>query len=106
MSGQKSHAYKIFVYGSAGTSSNGQGMATFMLTLKNPCVDSDYVQIVPSTPVDPVEYTVFDGQLEQPFASIDEWSVTTSPITHNFCGKLILWAYWDNVRFMNYDWVK
>ena len=63
---------------------------TTELTPKNPCLDTDFVTIDALSPnLDDVSYNVGDGPLVITPAHSD-FTVTTSPITHDLCGDLVV----------------
>ena len=77
--------------GTAGNVTPVQGSAIFNLRIKNPCIDSIFVQIqTAALPAGPQSYTLFFNSLESPFSIITHsaWSYSTTPIAHTLCGTI------------------
>ena len=55
------------------------------LILKNPCIDTDYVNIVSDSGIDEFTYTIHIG--EQKF-SHEPFRIATSPFEHDLCGTI------------------
>ena len=70
---------------------------TFPITIKNPCIDTNFVTIV--TPTGPLtdETYVIDSAAEtwSPY-SVGAWSVATSPVTHTLCGGLTITPQYES----------
>ena len=67
---------------------------TYELTIKNPCVDPDYVNIVAPT-LSPLTYTIDSGAEE--FNDHPAFTVeTTGVLGHGLCGDLSIVAKFDD----------
>ena len=58
---------------------------TWTLTLKNPCIDPNFVTIIPTSQLDPLEYFVGSGESTYEHG---EFVVETSPDLHDLCGTV------------------
>ena len=84
--GASSKDYTITVIGTAGEEvTETSASPTFVLTVKNPCIDSDYL-VINKAPL-PVgkQYILHDNTLN---IIHDPFTIVTSPITHTLCGDL------------------
>ena len=86
-SGSDSTDYTVTVTGSAGSVDSRSEVTTFVLTVANPCIDSNFVLVV-EPPLLPMQYTLFNGAPDGQAFIHAHSSIQTSPITHSLCGDL------------------
>ena len=82
----------MVVKGLIGSLKTLSATASFVLTLKNPCIDSKFVSITP-VPLffGPHSYTLFSGSMASPIevVSHSSYAVTTTPLVgHTLCGPI------------------
>ena len=58
----------------------------FQVTFNNPCIDTDFVNIV-AQPLDRLSYVLDSGR--QTYDPHAEFLVETEPIDHNYCGTVL-----------------
>ena len=83
--------YQVTIIGTVGSLSKE---SEFTLTLKNPCIDSNFVQLSP-VPQPDRDYTLYDSV---EFIYHDEFIVATSPFEHSLCGSLTYSAKVDDFQ--------
>ena len=66
-----------------------------MLTLKDPCLDPNYLQIDPVPMPTGLTYELYEFNITGFEWQHDPFVVTTQPITHPLCGNLVYDCIWD-----------
>ena len=92
--------YDIEITGTAGMITPTSVTGILPLRLKNPCFDPTLITVVQTPlPVGPHEYTLFYYDLEDPYwiMTHDEWTYTTTPIAHQYCGLFSYTATYEGV---------
>ena len=56
------------------------------VTLKNPCIDSNFVRVIPPQEFTREDYVVAGGA--ETFTAHGDFIVSTTPVTHDLCGTL------------------
>ena len=98
LAGSSALVYTITVKARSGIVTFRDAQAQFKLTLRNPCIDSAYVRINKTPlPKDLVYalYTFKPAPEGYKFAH-SPYSVTTSPIPHNYCGDVHYQVWLDS----------
>jgi hypothetical protein len=94
------------VKGQIGLTRVKQATAEFTLTIRNPCIDPQYVKIIPSDPPSGIiDYTMFTGMHSKVFHSQEPFKLETKPIEHNLCGILNYPGYVDGLRMYKEDFI-
>lgn len=98
--------YKITIIGTIGKRTTKTAKTTFSLTLKDPCIDSDFVTIdAPVLSQNVVYYTLFEGMKNKVYYSVEKFDWTTVPAQHNLCGALDYTLTWDGQPSGSVDYV-
>ena len=77
---------------------------TFTLSLKTPCDQADFVQIVAGPMTTTYDYIVTDYSVMAPFEiTLADATVVTSPIQHDFCGPIKTEVFFQNTQLIEVD---
>ena len=77
--------------GTANNITSAKGKASFKLRIKNPCIDSNFVQIHPADlHLKQNSYTLFSNSATSPYSILThtDWEISTNPIAHTLCGTI------------------
>ena len=91
-SGLTSKSYTIVVTGTAGNVTPTSDSNSFDLTVKNPCIDPNFVTITAPT-MAALTYTISSDPAK--FASHSAFTISTLPIPHTLCGNIAYSATFD-----------
>jgi hypothetical protein len=98
LSGSTKTEYIVEVKGEIGSLKKLQATASFVLTLKNPCIDSRFVTIDKVALPTGLQYVLwdFDDRLGYTFSHAP-FTVTTKPLVgHSLCGKVYYHVFFEN----------
>lgn len=81
--------------GESGAVSKVAGKGVFNLVVRNPCIDSDFVEII-HQPMLEIDYCLFDYPENKLSWSHAPYTVKTRPFEHTFCGETTHKAMFDD----------
>ena len=89
ITGSHSKQYTVTIIARTGTLEVLEESTSFHLTLRNPCIDPEFVTIEKSALPAGLEYTLYDFESEAGYKFTHEpFTIVTKPIEHNLCGEL------------------
>ena len=91
--------YLVSIVGELGTINRKQVESVFKLTLRNPCVNPDYVQIDP-VPTFHQNYKLYGDKVEW---THEDTIYHTNPIGHSLCGDLSFTAVFRDEQDLSVD---
>ena len=95
LSGATSIDYTVTVTGTSGNTEPISGSTSFVLTVKNPCIDTSFVWITEPT-MSALSYIIADDA--KLFDAHPEFTINTSPIVHSLCGPIAYSATFNGVE--------
>ena len=69
---------------------------SFILKLKNPCIDTAFVElVVPTVQSTQIDYELYSGSINQYFHVFEFFDVIQNPFDHDLCGSVAFEVTWD-----------
>ena len=89
LAGASSVDYLVTLKAKVGTSNTIEKQSTFTLTLKNPCVDPDFVSINKLPLPIGMQYELYDDEPNAGYQfTHDPFTIKTLPFSHSLCGPI------------------